>query len=180
MLHTNPAMSWLRLAIHHCAIVVAHDELKRPPVKYYPIDLADCRAPHGHQVLACRSPLQRKRPASRDHDFRVIDRIEPPALFHVFVGEKESEPFQFTFNGFLKVAFQGSRVAARTTPPATALASANRPRPHRGVRSRSACLRRLTTLPGVRNRAGGKAQRSWDWSSRCTSPCPGRHYCRPD
>jgi hypothetical protein len=26
------------------------------------------------------------------------------------VGEKESEPFQFAFNGFLKVAFQGSRV----------------------------------------------------------------------
>jgi len=25
------------------------------------------------------------------------------------VGEKETEPFQFTFNGFLKVAFQGSR-----------------------------------------------------------------------
>jgi hypothetical protein len=23
------------------------------------------------------------------------------------VGEKESEPFQFTFNGFLKVAFRG-------------------------------------------------------------------------
>jgi len=28
------------------------------------------------------------------------------------VGEKEAEPFQFTFNGFLKVAFQGSRVTA--------------------------------------------------------------------
>jgi len=28
------------------------------------------------------------------------------------VGEKEIEPFQFTFNGFLKVAFQGSRVTA--------------------------------------------------------------------
>jgi hypothetical protein len=28
------------------------------------------------------------------------------------VGEKESEPFQFTFNGFLKVAFQGSRVTS--------------------------------------------------------------------
>ena len=26
------------------------------------------------------------------------------------MGEKEAEPFQFTFNGFLKVAFQGSRV----------------------------------------------------------------------
>jgi hypothetical protein len=26
------------------------------------------------------------------------------------VGEKETKPFQFTFNGFLKVAFQGSRV----------------------------------------------------------------------
>src|SRR5689334_20715500 len=26
------------------------------------------------------------------------------------VGDKESEPFQFTFNGFLKVAFQGSSV----------------------------------------------------------------------
>jgi Transposase DDE domain group 1 len=28
------------------------------------------------------------------------------------VDEKESEPFQFTFNGFLKVAFQGSRVTS--------------------------------------------------------------------
>jgi hypothetical protein len=28
------------------------------------------------------------------------------------VGEKESEPFQFAFNGFLKVAFQGSRVTS--------------------------------------------------------------------
>jgi hypothetical protein len=28
------------------------------------------------------------------------------------VGERESEPFQFTFNGFLKVAFQGSRVTS--------------------------------------------------------------------
>ena len=28
------------------------------------------------------------------------------------MGEKESEPFQFTFNGFLKVAFQGSRVTS--------------------------------------------------------------------
>jgi len=28
------------------------------------------------------------------------------------VGEKENEPFQFTFNGFLKVAFQGSRVTS--------------------------------------------------------------------
>jgi hypothetical protein len=28
------------------------------------------------------------------------------------VGKKESEPFQFTFNGFLKVAFQGSRVTS--------------------------------------------------------------------
>jgi DDE family transposase len=28
------------------------------------------------------------------------------------VGEKESEAFQFTFNGFLKVAFQGSRVTS--------------------------------------------------------------------
>lgn len=28
------------------------------------------------------------------------------------MGEKESEPFQFTFNGFLKVAFQESRVAS--------------------------------------------------------------------
>jgi hypothetical protein len=28
------------------------------------------------------------------------------------VGDKESEPFQFTFKGFLKVAFQGSRVTA--------------------------------------------------------------------
>ena len=28
------------------------------------------------------------------------------------MGEKEAEPFQFTFNGFLKVAFQGSRVTA--------------------------------------------------------------------
>jgi len=26
------------------------------------------------------------------------------------VGELQHEPFQFTFNGFLKVAFQGSRV----------------------------------------------------------------------
>jgi Transposase DDE domain group 1 len=28
------------------------------------------------------------------------------------VGEKETEPFQFTFNGFLKVAFRGSRVTS--------------------------------------------------------------------
>jgi hypothetical protein len=28
------------------------------------------------------------------------------------VGEKEHEPFQFTFNGFLKVEFQGSRVTS--------------------------------------------------------------------
>ena len=28
------------------------------------------------------------------------------------MGEKETEPFQFTFNGFLKVAFQGSRVTS--------------------------------------------------------------------
>ena len=28
------------------------------------------------------------------------------------VGEKKSEPFQFTFHGFLKVAFQGSRVTS--------------------------------------------------------------------
>jgi Transposase DDE domain group 1 len=28
------------------------------------------------------------------------------------VGENESESFQFTFNGFLKVAFQGSRVTS--------------------------------------------------------------------
>jgi predicted ribosome quality control (RQC) complex YloA/Tae2 family protein len=28
------------------------------------------------------------------------------------VGKKESEPFQFTFNGFLKVAFQRSRVTS--------------------------------------------------------------------
>jgi hypothetical protein len=28
------------------------------------------------------------------------------------VGEKASEPFQFTFNGFLKVAFQGSRITS--------------------------------------------------------------------
>ena len=28
------------------------------------------------------------------------------------MGEKESEPFQFAFNGFLKVAFQGSRVTS--------------------------------------------------------------------
>jgi len=28
------------------------------------------------------------------------------------MGEKESEPFQFTFNGSLKVAFQGSRVTS--------------------------------------------------------------------
>jgi hypothetical protein len=28
------------------------------------------------------------------------------------VGEKEHEPFQFTFNGFLKVDFQGSRVTS--------------------------------------------------------------------
>ena len=28
------------------------------------------------------------------------------------MGEKASEPFQFTFNGFLKVAFQGSRVTS--------------------------------------------------------------------
>ena len=28
------------------------------------------------------------------------------------MGEKESEPFQFAFNGFLKVALQGSRVTS--------------------------------------------------------------------
>ena len=28
------------------------------------------------------------------------------------MGEKHNEPFQFTFNGFLKVAFQGSRVTS--------------------------------------------------------------------
>jgi hypothetical protein len=28
------------------------------------------------------------------------------------VGEKDTEPFQFIFNGFLKVAFQGSRVTS--------------------------------------------------------------------
>jgi len=28
------------------------------------------------------------------------------------VGEKENAPFQFTFNGFLKVAFQGSRITS--------------------------------------------------------------------
>ena len=28
------------------------------------------------------------------------------------MGEKETAPFQFTFNGFLKVAFQGSRVTS--------------------------------------------------------------------
>ena len=28
------------------------------------------------------------------------------------MGEKETEPFQFTFNGFLKVEFQGSRVTS--------------------------------------------------------------------
>jgi hypothetical protein len=28
------------------------------------------------------------------------------------VGEKETEPFQFTFNWFLKVAFPGSRVTS--------------------------------------------------------------------
>ena len=28
------------------------------------------------------------------------------------MGEKETEPFQFTFNGFLKVAFQGSHVTS--------------------------------------------------------------------
>ena len=28
------------------------------------------------------------------------------------MGEQASEPFQFTFNGFLKVAFQGSRVTS--------------------------------------------------------------------
>jgi len=30
------------------------------------------------------------------------------------VGELQHEPFQFTFNGFLKVAFQGSRVTSDT------------------------------------------------------------------
>ena len=29
------------------------------------------------------------------------------------MGELQTEPFQFTFNGFLKVAFQGSRVNLR-------------------------------------------------------------------
>ncbi len=28
------------------------------------------------------------------------------------MGEEENEPFQFTFNGFLKVTFQGSRVTS--------------------------------------------------------------------
>ena len=28
------------------------------------------------------------------------------------MGEKEDKPFQFTFNGFLKVDFQGSRVTS--------------------------------------------------------------------
>ena len=28
------------------------------------------------------------------------------------MGEKQNEPFQFTFNGLLKVAFQGSRVTS--------------------------------------------------------------------
>ena len=28
------------------------------------------------------------------------------------MGEKQSKPFQFGFNGFLKVAFQGSRVTS--------------------------------------------------------------------
>ena len=28
------------------------------------------------------------------------------------MGENETEPFQFTFNGFLKVAFQGARVTS--------------------------------------------------------------------
>jgi len=28
------------------------------------------------------------------------------------VGEKENQPFQFTFNGLLKVAFQGSHVTS--------------------------------------------------------------------
>ena len=28
------------------------------------------------------------------------------------MGEKEDQPFQFTFNGLLKVAFQGSRVTS--------------------------------------------------------------------
>ena len=28
------------------------------------------------------------------------------------MGELQSEPFQFTFNGFLKVAFQGSRITS--------------------------------------------------------------------
>jgi hypothetical protein len=32
------------------------------------------------------------------------------------VGEKENEPFQFTFNGFLKVAFQGSRITSDAGP----------------------------------------------------------------
>ena len=30
------------------------------------------------------------------------------------MGEKDSEPFQITFNGFLKVAFQGLRVTSDT------------------------------------------------------------------
>ena len=28
------------------------------------------------------------------------------------MGELQTEPFQFTFNGFLKVAFQGSRITS--------------------------------------------------------------------
>jgi hypothetical protein len=33
-------------------------------------------------------------------------------IFCTIQGEKENGPFQFTFNGFLKVAFQGSRVTS--------------------------------------------------------------------
>ena len=30
------------------------------------------------------------------------------------MGDLQTEPFQFTFNGFLKVAFQGSRIPSHT------------------------------------------------------------------
>jgi hypothetical protein len=33
------------------------------------------------------------------------------------VGELQHEPFQFTFNGFLKVAFQGSFIALKRDWP---------------------------------------------------------------
>jgi hypothetical protein len=44
--------------------------------------------------------------------FLVSDATNPATKGDTLRVRKESEPFQFTFNGFLKVAFQGSRVTS--------------------------------------------------------------------